>query len=142
MIRSLLADGCVQAVHVYFPDPWWKARHRKRRVLSEPFFEQAARILSADGTVHVWTDVEEYFHEAMAAAAATGLYAPPRDVAERPAQDDFDYRTHFERRTRLADQPVWRAELDRTPHPPPQRQPITSYERIRLQTADADDATK
>lgn len=142
MIRSLLGDASVQAVHVYFPDPWWKARHRKRRVLSEPFFEQAARILAPDGTVHVWTDVEEYFHEAMAAAAATGLYTPPRNVAERPAQDDFDYHTHFERRTRLAEQPVWRAELDRTALAPPQRQPITSYERIRLQATGADDATK
>ncbi|MBL6712662.1 MAG: tRNA (guanosine(46)-N7)-methyltransferase TrmB [Pirellulales bacterium] len=132
MIRSLVADQCVQAVHVYFPDPWWKARHRKRRVLCEPFFEQAARILRADGTVHVWTDVEEYFHEAMDAAASTGLFLPPRDVAERAAEHDTDYHTHFERRTRLAEKPVWRAELDRSEQKPPARQPITSYERIRL----------
>ena len=122
----------MQAVHVYFPDPWWKARHRKRRVLCEPFFEQAARVLTPDGIVHVWTDVEEYFHESMAAAAATGLFLPPRDVAERAAENEFDYRTHFERRTRLADKPVWRAELDRSDRSPPERQPITVYERVRL----------
>ncbi len=137
LIRSLLADHCVQAVHVYFPDPWWKARHRKRRVLCQPFFQQAARILASDGTVHVWTDVEEYFLEAMDAAAATGLFQPPRSVPEPAAENDFDYRTHFERRTRLAEKPVWRAELDRTDLSPPHRQPITPYERIRLQTAAA-----
>lgn len=137
MIRSLLADQCVAAVHVYFPDPWWKARHRKRRVLSEPFFQQAARILVPDGTVHVWTDVEEYFLEAMEAAAATGLFAAPRDVPERAAENDLDYRTHFERRTRLAEKPVWRAELDRSDRCPPPRQPITSYERLRVRTASA-----
>lgn len=135
LIRSLLADHCVQAVHVYFPDPWWKARHRKRRVLCEPFFQQAARILAPNGTVHAWTDVEEYFFEAMEAAAATGLFQPPRSVPEPVAQNDFDYRTHFERRTRLADKPVWRAELDRSDRSPPNRQPITPYERIRLRTA-------
>lgn len=138
MIRSVLGDSTVHAVHVYFPDPWWKARHRKRRVLCEPFFEQAARILIPAGTVHVWTDVEEYFDEAMQAAAATGLFLSPRDVTERVAENEFDYRTHFERRTRLAKQPVWRAELDRSDRVPPPRQPITMFERIRLQTDDAD----
>jgi tRNA (guanine-N7-)-methyltransferase len=142
MIRSVLGDATVHAVHVYFPDPWWKARHRKRRVLCEPFFEQAARVLIHTGVVHVWTDVEEYFDEAMVSAAATGLFKPPRDVTERAAQNDFDYRTHFERRTRLANQPVWRAELDRSDRVPPARQPITMFERIRLRTGEADPPTK
>ncbi len=141
MLRSVLGDSTVHAVHVYFPDPWWKARHRKRRVLCEPFFEQASRILIPTGTVHVWTDVEEYFDEAMQAAAATGLFLSPREVTERVAENEFDYRTHFERRTRLAKQPVWRAELDRSDRVPPSRQPITMFERIRLQTGDADPPT-
>lgn len=133
LIRSLLADHSLEGVHVYFPDPWWKARHRKRRVLSEPFFRAAARTLVTGGLVHVWTDVEEYFHEALEAAAASGLFEPPRDVAERPAADDFDYRTHFERRTRLAEQPVWRAELPRNDQPAPAREPLRPNELIRLQ---------
>jgi tRNA (guanine-N7-)-methyltransferase len=136
LIRSLLADNCVHAVHVYFPDPWWKARHRKRRVLCEPFFQQAARILVPDGTVHVWTDVEEYFLEAMTAAASTGLFLAPREVLERSAGNDLDYRTHFERRTRLANKPVWRAELDRSDCCPPARQPIPPFQQFRLQTAE------
>ena len=43
LVRSLLPDACLAAVHVYFPDPWWKARHRKRRVLSETFLRHAGR---------------------------------------------------------------------------------------------------
>jgi tRNA (guanine-N7-)-methyltransferase len=102
-------------MHVYFPDPWWKARHRKRRVLSEPFLLQAGRALAPAAVLHVWTDVEEYFLEAMAAARATGLFGEPR--VERPAEPahDLDYRTHFERRTLLAGMPVWRAALERSP---------------------------
>ena len=113
LVRQLFPDACLDAIHVYFPDPWWKARHRKRRVLSDAFLVHAGRVLVPGGWLHVWTDVEEYFREAMTAAAATGLFAPPADVPQRQAEHDLDYRTHFERRTRLAGEPVWRAALVR-----------------------------
>ena len=113
LARSLLPDACLVGVHVYFPDPWWKARHRKRRVLSDTFLAHAGRALVHGGELHVWTDVEEYFREALAAAAATGLFAAPREEQAQPAQHDLDYRTHFERRTCLAGEPVWRAALSR-----------------------------
>ena len=115
LVGSLLPDACLAGMHVYFPDPWWKARHRKRRVLSEPFLLQAGRVLAPGAVLHVWTDVEEYFLEAMAAARATGLFGEPG--VERPAEPahDLDYRTHFERRTLLAGMPVWRAALERSP---------------------------
>jgi len=117
LVRALLPDACLAGMHVYFPDPWWKARHRKRRVLSPAFLEHAGRTLSPGGTLHVWTDVEEYFREALAAALETGLFAEPREESARPAEHDLDYHTHFERRTRLAGAPVWRAALDRTSTP-------------------------
>jgi tRNA (guanine-N7-)-methyltransferase len=114
LVRNLFPDACLDAIHVYFPDPWWKARHRKRRVLSDMFLAHAGRVLVRGGVLHVWTDVEEYFEEAMAAAAGTGVFSAPADVPQRQATHDLDYRTHFERRTRLAGQPVWRAALERT----------------------------
>ena len=117
LVRSLLPDACLSGMHVYFPDPWWKARHRKRRVLSETFLRHAGRVLPPGATLHVWTDVEEYFTESMAFAAATGLFASPREESSSDATHDLDYRTHFERRTRLAGQPVWRAALDRNDRP-------------------------
>ena len=114
LVGSLLPDACLAGMHVYFPDPWWKARHRKRRVLSEPFLLQAGRALAPGAVLHVWTDVEEYFLEAMAAARATGLYDEPRVEEPNEPAHDLDYRTHFERRTRLAGMPVWRAALKRS----------------------------
>jgi len=113
LVRDRLPDACLAAVHVYFPDPWWKARHRKRRVLNELFLRQCGRALTLDGTLHMWTDVEEYFLEALAAAEATGLYDRPVEEMETAPAHDLDYRTHFERRTRLAGAPVWRALLRR-----------------------------
>jgi tRNA (guanine-N7-)-methyltransferase len=120
LVRSLLPDASLAGMHVYFPDPWWKARHRKRRVLSEPFLLQAGRTLAPGAVLHVWTDVEEYFLEAMAAARSTGLFLEPCEEPALDAAHDLDYRTHFERRTRLAGQPVWRAALTRTTAPAPE----------------------
>ncbi len=119
LVRSLLPDASLAGMHVYFPDPWWKARHRKRRVLSEPFLVQAGRVLACGAVLHVWTDVEDYYLEAMAAARATGVFAEPREEQQLAAAHDLDYRTHFERRTRLAGMPVWRAALTRSSAPSP-----------------------
>jgi len=115
LVSSLLPDQCLSGVHVYFPDPWWKARHRKRRILNPVFLAHAARLLPPDGRLHIWTDVEEYFQEAVAATAATGRFGPPAE--ELPGGPDSDYRTHFERRTRLAGDPVWRAVFRRNELP-------------------------
>ncbi|MCE9629249.1 MAG: tRNA (guanosine(46)-N7)-methyltransferase TrmB [Planctomycetia bacterium] len=117
LVRSMLPDACLGGMHVYFPDPWWKARHRKRRVLSELFLQHAGRVLPPGAILHVWTDVEEYFLESMAFAKATGLFADPRDEEAPTPEHDLDYRTHFERRTRIAGAPVWRAALDRNDRP-------------------------
>ncbi len=118
LVRSLLPDACLAGVHVYFPDPWWKARHRKRRVLSDVFLEHAGRVLRHGSELHIWTDVEEYFNESMAAVHATGLFGEEHDELASLGEHDLDYRTHFERRTRLAGEPVWRAVLKRNDRAP------------------------
>jgi tRNA (guanine-N7-)-methyltransferase len=110
LFRELLPDSSVAAVHVYFPDPWWKARHKKRRVMNETFVLDVERTLMAGGVLHFWTDVEEYFQATLALMATTRL-AGPLPVAEQPAEHDLDYRTHFERRMRMHGEAVYRAEF-------------------------------
>jgi len=105
VFRELLSDASLAAVHVYHPDPWWKARHKKRRVMNPAFLADVERTLIPGGTLHFWTDVEEYYHTALETIAASTRLAGPLTVNE-----DADFRTHFERRTRLAGLPVYRAQ--------------------------------
>lgn len=113
LFRERLAGGSAAAVHVYFPDPWWKSRHKKRRVLNEPFLIDVVRVLEAGGRLHFWTDVEEYFESTLELIARSTPLEGPLPVVEAPADHSLDYRTHFERRTRMAGQSVYRSEFVR-----------------------------
>ena len=113
VFRELLPDACLSAVHVYFPDPWWKARHKKRRVLNESFVRQVQRTLLPGGSLHVWTDVEEYFqafHPLVSSHPALEELPPP---TERAPQHDMDYHTSFERKKRKLGLAIYRAHWRR-----------------------------
>jgi tRNA (guanine-N7-)-methyltransferase len=111
VFRELIPDNYLEAVHVYFPDPWWKDRHRKRRVMNEPFALDVQRTLRPGGRLHFWTDVEEYYQSALALLAEVTTLEGPLEVEPREADHDMDYHTHFERRTRQDGRPVYRAEF-------------------------------
>jgi len=111
LLSEFLPDASALAVHVYFPDPWWKKRHHKRRVMKDSFLRDIERVLESGGTLHFWTDVQLYFDSTILLTLGTTELAGPIDVAERPAEHDLDYRTHFERRMRLHGEPVFRAEF-------------------------------
>jgi len=111
LFARYIPTAVLAGVHTYFPDPWWKARHKKRRVLSESFLKDVERVLRPGGTFHFWTDVEEYFETTLEAIARVTRLVGPQTVSEKPAEHDLDYRTHFERRTRLSGLPVYRAEF-------------------------------
>jgi tRNA (guanine-N7-)-methyltransferase len=111
IFQELLPDNMLNAVHVYFPDPWWKMRHRRRRVMRESFLHDVQRTLRPGGSLHFWTDVQEYFETSLALLAAVTTLEGPLAVPETPAEHDMAYRTHFERRMRLANEPVYRSEF-------------------------------
>ena len=109
LLRDRVAGASVQAVHVYFPDPWWKQRHRRRRVFTAEFAAECARVLRPGGRLHLATDVEEYFAVITALLREqTGLRPLPPPPAHEPAHD-LDYLTHFERKFRKEGRTVFRA---------------------------------
>jgi tRNA (guanine-N7-)-methyltransferase len=115
IFRERIEDETVAAVHVYFPDPWWKSRHRKRRVMTDEFVKDVQRVLQPGGVLHFWTDVEEYYQETLELLANETTLVGPRVPEEQAAEHDLDYRTHFERRMRLHGEPVYRSEYTKRP---------------------------
>ena len=111
LFADLLPDDSLAAVHIYFPDPWWKQRHKKRRVMRESLVRHLERTLRCGARLHFWTDVEEYFRTSLELLAASTNLVGPVTVAEMPAAGDMDYCTHFERRMRLHHEPVYRAQF-------------------------------
>jgi tRNA (guanine-N7-)-methyltransferase len=107
-LRDRVADASVQAIHVYFPDPWWKTRHHKRRVFTSEFARQCLRILKPGGRLLVATDVAEYatmVRETVAGIAGLVESAAP---AEHEPAHDMDYLTNFERKFRHEGRPIYR----------------------------------
>jgi tRNA (guanine-N7-)-methyltransferase len=117
LMRDRVAPGSVQAIHVYYPDPWWKKRHHKRRVFTPEFVESCVEALRPGGWFHLATDVAEYF------AVMKDLCGRRPELHERPtaaptaAGHDMDYLTNFERKARRQGQPVFRALFEKSlPH--------------------------
>ena len=111
VLAESVKDNSLEAVHVYFPDPWWKKAHRKRRILRADVLTLIEKRLRPGGTLHFWTDVEEYYLSSLKLIAQTTSLTGPFPVEEPQATDDMDYLTHFERRTRLNELPVYRSRF-------------------------------
>jgi tRNA (guanine-N7-)-methyltransferase len=115
ILKEQIPENFLEAVHVYFPDPWWKRSHRKRRILRLEVLQFIECRLRPDGIFHFWTDVEEYFFSTLNLLTTGTSLLGPFDVPEKEAEHDLDYRTHFERRTRLHGEKVYRT-IFRKPH--------------------------
>lgn len=85
VLEHMVADGSLAAIHLFFPDPWPKKRHRKRRLVQPAFAVLAARKLAPGGVLHAATDWPEYADwmeqvfsaEASLEKAAKGLASKP-----------------------------------------------------------------
>jgi len=76
LVEFLLPAGSVTALHIYFPDPWPKRKHRKNRLVNEPFVETASRVLARDGRVFLRTDDADYFAQMQAVFGGCPQFSP------------------------------------------------------------------
>jgi tRNA (guanine-N7-)-methyltransferase len=105
VLRDMIAPTSLSAVHVFFPDPWPKKRHWKRRLIQPPFVALLASRLAPGGTLHCATDWQPYAEQMLEVLSAEPLLNnTAKGYAPRP-----DYRplTKFENRGLALGHGVW-----------------------------------
>jgi tRNA (guanine-N7-)-methyltransferase len=96
VVATMIPPASLAGIHVFFPDPWPKKRHHKRRLLKPGFVAELARRLAPHGRLHVATDWEDYAHEILATCASEPLLVnAARGFAPRPDERPL---TKFEAR--------------------------------------------
>jgi tRNA (guanine-N7-)-methyltransferase len=105
VLRHMIRPASLDGVHVFFPDPWHKKRHHKRRLIQPPLVELLASRLKPGGRLHCATDWEDYAQQMLEVLGASPLLRNTADgYAPRP-----DYRplTKFEARGQRLGHGVW-----------------------------------
>jgi len=113
VLRNEIADASLDEVRIYFPDPWHKKRHNKRRLIQPDFAALLVRKLHIGGRVHCATDWHDYAEQMWDVLDATpGLVnrAGPRGKVTRP---EWRPQTHFETRGQKLGHGVWDLVYDR-----------------------------
>jgi tRNA (guanine-N7-)-methyltransferase len=91
VMHDMFADASLDGVHLFFPDPWPKKRHNKRRIVNENFLQQVASKLKPNGFLHIATDWVPYAEWIDEVFAATTLF-----TGGRVARPDWRPLTRFE----------------------------------------------
>jgi tRNA (guanine-N7-)-methyltransferase len=105
VLRDMISDATLDGVHIFFPDPWHKARHNKRRLIQAPFIDKLMAKLKPGGYIHVATDWENYAEQVLEVLSAEPqLENTAAGYAPRP-----EYRplTKFEKRGINLGHGVW-----------------------------------
>jgi tRNA (guanine-N7-)-methyltransferase len=108
----LFRAGSLAAVHVHFPDPWWKRRHQRRRLVDDRMSLLLLRLLAPGGHLDLRTDVERYAREAVTVLEAVGFENEEGPGAfAAPRADEIP--STREKRYLATGQQVWRLRLRR-----------------------------
>jgi tRNA (guanine-N7-)-methyltransferase len=105
VLQHMIADASLAGAHIFFPDPWPKKRHHKRRLIQPGFVQLLVTKLQQGGTVHLATDWEEYAQQMLEVLRATpALQNTAGDYAARPA---YRSESNFERKGLAKGHRVW-----------------------------------
>ncbi|MBP2847796.1 tRNA (guanosine(46)-N7)-methyltransferase TrmB [Dickeya oryzae] len=113
VLERMIPDGSLAMVQLFFPDPWHKARHNKRRIVQAPFAELVLRKLAVGGVFHMATDWEPYAQhmlEVMSTVAGYRNLSDHNDYVPRPASRPL---TKFEARGQRLGHGVWDLMFER-----------------------------
>ncbi|HXN41652.1 MAG TPA: methyltransferase domain-containing protein [Myxococcaceae bacterium] len=109
-VPRLFTPGSLSAIHLQFPDPWWKRSHQKRSLVQTDFSRLLYQLLIPGGLLDFRTDVEDRAHRMIAAFEACGFVNPLGPGALHPRQAD-EIPSAREQRYLVNGAPVYRAKL-------------------------------
>ncbi len=121
VLEHMIAPASLAGVHVFFPDPWHKKRHHKRRLIQAPLVALLASRLAPGGVLHCATDWEPYAHQMLQVLSGdTSLVntAPPGSDGYAP-RPDYRPLTKFEQRGLRLGHGVWDLVFRRASPPSP-----------------------
>ncbi len=101
-LMDRLAPGSLVGIRAYFPDPWPKVRHHKRRLVQPAFVHRAAMLVAPGGTLHLATDIADYADQMLAVCSAEPLLDIGNGLIARPEWRPI---TGYERRGLAAGRP-------------------------------------
>jgi len=106
VVEKMLKDGSLDGIHIFFPDPWHKAKHHKRRIVQPHFVGQVVKKLQPNGFIHMATDWENYAEQMLEVLSANEnlINTAEQDYIPRP---DFRPLTKFEARGHRLGHGVW-----------------------------------
>lgn len=105
VLRDMIGNATLDGVHIFFPDPWHKARHNKRRLIQAPFVAALVQKIKPGGYIHVATDWQDYAQQALAVLSAEPLLEnTAAGFAPRPSYRPL---TRFEQRGLRLGHGVW-----------------------------------
>jgi len=113
VLEHMIPDNSLRMVQLFFPDPWHKARHNKRRIVQAPFAELVHRKLKLGGVFHMATDWEDYathMLEVMNSVAGYVNQSSTQDYVPRPETRPL---TKFEQRGQRLGHGVWDLMFER-----------------------------
>jgi tRNA (guanine-N7-)-methyltransferase len=105
-IREFVRDASLAVLHIYFPDPWPKKRHHKRRLIQPPFLKEVERILVPGGRLQVVTDHQDYFEQIEAVVKGSNLTIVEYNRPGQAAEGEF-VGTNFERKYKREGRPFY-----------------------------------
>ncbi len=108
LISDNVSDNSVDCFHIYFPDPWPKRRHHKRRFFNDTNMTQLLRCLKSGGSIRLATDHAEYFEQIQAVISARGDILEPVDFLPTAGADTGEWvGTNFERKYLRQQRPIY-----------------------------------
>ena len=107
-IANSVPDGSVDCFHIYFPDPWPKKRHHKRRFICPPNMEQLIRCLKASGQTRIATDHNDYFEQIKKVITAVNDKLEEIDFIHPAGAESGEWTgTNFERKYIKEQRPIY-----------------------------------